>query len=385
MVSSGQRLSKRSSFTIAGFAALASLLTGAAAAAPATEDGKVIATNSRLSDQVRAQIVDKLLQGTRDADAEVANHCLDGLAPVANAETATQALLAILDRPAVTKGEMLEKLYFSCCLLANGISRDQVVASVLDAATTSEHAVVRFRAINILAFAAAGNTSADVVRMFVATVENPESTSHPATSATTAAYQLSGSPKENRWSPNHPVVKALITRAAGHKDESDLARSEKKIAGFVTATRSAAESRDQAEFAELVEAYNHLVKQDRWSEAELIARQAKEIAPGNPVTVIMSEKARIGRHVYQNAHLENCGERDRHAANDVLQVEKRFELESLAPAALSAIAHIVPQTDEVAIALIEAVNHKDLRIRRAATIALANAVGGSPAGASSAK
>lgn len=62
--------------------------------------------------------------------------------------------------------------------------------------------------------------------------------------------------------------------------------------------------RVEQEFADLVEEYNKLVKQDRWAEAELIAKQAKELDKENPVATIMYEKARIGRQVARNAELK---------------------------------------------------------------------------------
>ena len=48
--------------------------------------------------------------------------------------------------------------------------------------------------------------------------------------------------------------------------------------------------RVEQEFADLVEEYNKLVKQDRWAEAELIAKQAKELDKENPFATIMFEK-----------------------------------------------------------------------------------------------
>ena len=62
--------------------------------------------------------------------------------------------------------------------------------------------------------------------------------------------------------------------------------------------------RVEQEFADLVEEYNKLVKQDRWAEAELIAKQAKELDKENPTATIMYEKARIGRQVARNAELK---------------------------------------------------------------------------------
>lgn len=87
-------------------------------------------------------------------------------------------------------------------------------------------------------------------------------------------------------------------------------------------------------FAELVEEYNKLVKQDRWAEAELVAKQAKELERANlqsmtqpmsraVVAMLMYEKARLGRQVYRNA--------DR-TASDLRPTHLKY-LESLAVAA----------------------------------------------------
>jgi hypothetical protein len=69
----------------------------------------------------------------------------------------------------------------------------------------------------------------------------------------------------------------------------------------------------QQELGDLVEEYNKLVKQERWAEAELIGKQAKELDPTNPVGTIMHEKARIGRQMariadlcFQNADPSKC-------------------------------------------------------------------------------
>ena len=155
MILSEQRLSKmwRSGLAVAGFAALAIVLAGPLAAAQEAAVKQVKGMSPQLSEKIRKQILEKLVQGTHHADADVANDILAVSGPVADAEMATQALVPILDKPALTKEEMLEKLHFSCCLLAHGLAREKVVASVMEAATTSEHAAVRFRAINVLLFA----------------------------------------------------------------------------------------------------------------------------------------------------------------------------------------------------------------------------------------
>jgi hypothetical protein len=382
MILSEQRLSKmwRSGLAVAGFAALAIVLAGPLAAAQEAAVKQVKGMSPQLSEKIRKQILEKLVQGTHHADADVANDILAVSGPVADAEMATQALVPILDKPALTKEEMLEKLHFSCCLLAHGIAREKVVASVVEAATTSEHAAVRFRAINVLLFAGAGNTSADVVRMLIATAENPES----APRAATSNNQPRRSSKSNRWAVDQPVMKLLIARAAGYKTDSEAKRAERIISAFLIATQSADEARAEAEFAALVDRYNRLVRQDRWSEAKLVAERAQELAPG-PTTTIMYEKARIGRQVMRNAELKQHRDEDTAAEIDPLLVPVSLDSELLAPAALSAIALTVPQTDEVAVALMEGLNHKDPRVRRAASQALASAVHGATEGSSSEK
>jgi hypothetical protein len=383
MIFSEQRLSKmwRSGPAVAGFATLAIVLSGPFAPAQQAAVGQPNAMSPHLSENVRKQILEKLVQGTHDPDEDVANHSLAGLAPTADAAMATQALVAILDRQAVTKEAMLQKLHFAGCLLAHGIAREQVVASVLEAAKTSEHPAVRFRAINVLLFAAAGDTSADVVRMLIATAENPESPPH----ATTSNHRRGGSSKASQWAVDRPVVKSLVARAVGNKVDSEADRAERVISAFLIATQSADEARAEAELVDLVTRYNGLIKQDRWSEAKFVARRAQELAPDNPVTLIMYNKAVIGRQVARNADFAQHGDADTATENDALLAPAPLDSEQLAPATLSAIAHIVPQTDEVAVALMEALQHKDLRVRRSASRALANAVHGSTDDSSSEK
>ncbi|HUE13003.1 MAG TPA: hypothetical protein VMR25_02460, partial [Planctomycetaceae bacterium] len=75
---------------------------------------------------------------------------------------------------------------------------------------------------------------------------------------------------------------------------------ENRAEGYTPAVR--------AEFADLVDQFNKLVKQERWAEAELIAKEAKDLARGrsepmsmSAAATIMFEKARIGRQVARNA------------------------------------------------------------------------------------
>ncbi len=121
--------------------------------------------------------------------------------------------------------------------------------------------------------------------------------------------------------PTPPSVKA--TPAAGAVTTEDVLRRTvdemrndmRELRRDVVKLREVLENRadghtpaERAEFADLVEEYNKLVKQDRWAEAELIAKQAKELARRSEQQVSMSamatimyEKARIGRQVARNA------------------------------------------------------------------------------------
>lgn len=397
MIQREQRLPQmwRSCLAVGGLAALAIILPGPFAAAQQLTVGQARATSQQLSEKVRQQILKKLAQGTQDRDAEIANHSRAGLAPAADAQMATQALVALLDRPAPTQEAMLEKLHFAGCLIAHEIAREKVVTAVLEAAKSSEYAAVRLRAINVLMFAAAGNSSADVVHLLIKTAKNSESQR-----AALSSIRPGGSSNASEWAIDRPVVKSLITRATGSKTSAEADRAERLISTFLFATQCADEARADAEFAALIDRYNRWVKQDRWSEAKLIAKRAQEVDPKNPISQIMYEKARIGYQVARNALLEQSSDEDKVAENksaedkavedkaaaiDSLLVLPPLDSELLAPAAVAAIAHIVPQTDEVAVALMEALKCSDVTIRRAASRALANAMDGSTEGGSSAR
>jgi hypothetical protein len=383
MIFSEQRLSKmwRSGLAVAGFAGLAILATGEFAVAQQAVVGPAKGASQQLSENVRKQILEKLLKGTHDPDVDVANHSFAGLAPVADAEMATQALVALLDRPVSTEEELLQKLHFAGCLLAHGIAREKVLASVLEAAATSDHAAVRFRAINVLVFAEAGNTSAGVVRMLIATAKDPKLGLREAP----PKNRIRGLSNAGEWAVDRPAVKALIARAAGYKAGPEADRAERVVSALLVAMQSADEARAEAELIALVNGYNCLIKQDRWSEALHVAERAREIVPGNPVTTIMYEKARIGRQVARNAEYKEHPDEEQGTERDDLLAPTASDSDLVESAAISALAHIVPQTDEAALAVMEAVNHKDLRIRRAASRALANALLGSTEESSSEK
>ena len=80
--------------------------------------------------------------------------------------------------------------------------------------------------------------------------------------------------------------------------------------------------RVEQEFADLVEEYNKLVHQNRWAEAEMIAKQAKELDRDNPTATVMFEKARIGR---QEARIVDLKERKADAF-----IEQLWEVEDAA-------------------------------------------------------
>ncbi|ADB16715.1 type II and III secretion system protein [Pirellula staleyi DSM 6068] len=56
----------------------------------------------------------------------------------------------------------------------------------------------------------------------------------------------------------------------------------------------------QDKLAQLVENFNELMDQRRFPEAEVIAKQAREIAPNEPVVVNMVEKSRLARGIYES-------------------------------------------------------------------------------------
>ncbi len=63
--------------------------------------------------------------------------------------------------------------------------------------------------------------------------------------------------------------------------------------------------RVEQEFAKLVEQFNELMKQNRFAEAEVVAKQAKELDPHNPVAETMKWKARFARRIAFNEDLKD--------------------------------------------------------------------------------
>ena len=63
--------------------------------------------------------------------------------------------------------------------------------------------------------------------------------------------------------------------------------------------------RIEQEFAKLVEEFNELFKQQRFAEAEIVAKKAKEMNPKDPTAETLFWKARLGRRVASNEKLKN--------------------------------------------------------------------------------
>ena len=61
----------------------------------------------------------------------------------------------------------------------------------------------------------------------------------------------------------------------------------------------------QTKLAQLVENFNKLIDERRYAEAEVVAKQANEIAPENPVTVLLVEKSRFAKQVAFNEDLQS--------------------------------------------------------------------------------
>ncbi|MBS0201369.1 MAG: hypothetical protein JSS49_00610 [Planctomycetes bacterium] len=63
--------------------------------------------------------------------------------------------------------------------------------------------------------------------------------------------------------------------------------------------------RIEQEFAKLVEEFNDLFKQQRFAEAEVVAKKAKELNPKDPTAETLFWKARFGRRIASNSELQN--------------------------------------------------------------------------------
>lgn len=84
----------------------------------------------------------------------------------------------------------------------------------------------------------------------------------------------------------------------------DLQRRNEEVRGQIDADIKA-KVRIGQEFAALVEDYNRLYKQRRYAEAQVIARQAKELDPENPAAVNMELKAMFARRNDSNNKLRD--------------------------------------------------------------------------------
>jgi hypothetical protein len=124
--------------------------------------------------------------------------------------------------------------------------------------------------------------------------------------------------------PTPPLVKPAPSAGATAAEDDlrravdEMRRDMRELRRDVVKLREVLENREdgltpaeRSQFSDLVEEYNKLVKQDRWAEAELIAKQTKELARGRSERVsvlamatIMYEKAHIGRQVARNAELK---------------------------------------------------------------------------------
>ena len=82
----------------------------------------------------------------------------------------------------------------------------------------------------------------------------------------------------------------------------DLQRRNEEIKSQIAAEQGA-KYRIEQEFAALVEDYNKLYKQGRYAEAQVVAKQAKELDPTNPVAVNMDLKAMFARRNDRNDKL----------------------------------------------------------------------------------
>ena len=56
----------------------------------------------------------------------------------------------------------------------------------------------------------------------------------------------------------------------------------------------------QTKLAQLVEQFNRLIDERRYAEAEIIAKQAHEIAPENAVTTLLVEKSKFAKQIAFN-------------------------------------------------------------------------------------
>jgi general secretion pathway protein D len=65
----------------------------------------------------------------------------------------------------------------------------------------------------------------------------------------------------------------------------------------------------QGKLADMVEQFNRLMDEKRYAEAEVIARQANDIAPGESVVVNMIEKSKLAHRIYEDLNIRDGSER----------------------------------------------------------------------------
>src|ERR1044072_7017769 len=65
----------------------------------------------------------------------------------------------------------------------------------------------------------------------------------------------------------------------------------------------------QTKLADMVEQFNKLMDEKRFAEAEVIARQARDIAPEDAVVVNMLEKAKLAHSIYEDLMITERSER----------------------------------------------------------------------------
>ncbi len=75
----------------------------------------------------------------------------------------------------------------------------------------------------------------------------------------------------------------------------------------------------QQKLAQLVEDFNELLEQERYSEAELLARQARQIDPENPVTDMMLWNAKFIKHHARNLRINELSEEGFDAAMEGIE------------------------------------------------------------------
>jgi general secretion pathway protein D len=65
----------------------------------------------------------------------------------------------------------------------------------------------------------------------------------------------------------------------------------------------------QGKLADMVEQFNKLMDEKRYAEAEVVARMANEIAPGEAVVVNMVEKSKLAKRIYEDLDIRDKSER----------------------------------------------------------------------------